>query len=661
MTLEDNSKYIDLFIEESQEHIMTMNQLLLQLEGSGFDKDIIRQLYGLVHTIKGTAGVLGIDPICNLAHTMEDLLDEFQSKVETMDKVTLELLFKSSDLIESMLKELSEKKSVKSDPTVLIKELNAIMDKNTVNNENENKISKNNTPNDRLTLNPEQKELVMESLAENRNVYELDLTIEDDLKFKAGRIFQFEKALSTDGYVIATVPEFEAIDDDLTEIKILFATDKDIDYLAEKAISIKGINNIDFNPLNVTERFGIEQDSKITKENLEETKDKKQSQFSKAETIRIKSNLLDQLLDLVGEIMISNIRINQISTDLKHRELKQVLKNAERLIGELQDTVLRMRMVPVDHIFRRFPRMVRDKAKEENKNVDFQIYGHDIEIDRSLLDGIGDSLVHLLRNAVDHGIEPEEERVEGGKDSKGSITLSAFREQSSIVIELEDDGRGMNLDNLVNKAQQKGIITETEKKSMANKDKIQLAFLPGISTASQVSDISGRGIGLDTVKSKIELLGGTVKLDTKSGEGTKFTIKLPPSMSIISAMLVEVNQEKYAIPLENVCETTKLPATDIHEVAKSGMFQLRDEILPIFNIHTEFGGGFINVAQELPVIIVEKDDNRAGLVVTRFIGQQEIVVKNLSRDLRSTQYFSGATILGDGNVAMILDVSSLIN
>jgi two-component system chemotaxis sensor kinase CheA len=382
--------------------------------------------------------------------------------------------------------------------------------------------------------------------------------------------------------------------------------------------------------------------------------------LTKAETIRVKSKLLDQLLDLVGEIMISNIRVNQIAIDLKHRELKQVLKNAERLIGELQDTVLGMRMVPVDHIFKRFPRMVRDMAKEGKKEVRFEIMGNDIEIDRSLLDEIGDILVHLLRNAVDHGIESEKDRKDNGKKSRGNIRLTAFREQSNIVITIEDDGRGLNIKGILEKALRNNVITEEEMEGLEEKQALNLAFHPGISTASRVTEISGRGVGLDVVKNKIEALGGTVRLETEQRIGTKFTLKLPPSMSIISAMLVEVNNENYAIPLENVSETTKVTEKEVHEFAESGMFRLREEILPLLNIHSDFGGGTGSFEVDMPVIIVEKDDERAGLIVTRFIGQQEIVVKNLSKDLRHSKYFSGATILGDGNVALILDVGALI-
>jgi two-component system chemotaxis sensor kinase CheA len=317
-------------------------------------------------------------------------------------------------------------------------------------------------------------------------------------------------------------------------------------------------------------------------------------------------------------------------------------------------------MVPVDHIFKRFPRMVRDMAKDKKKDINFEIVGNDIEIDRSLLDEIGETLIHLLRNAVDHGCESEDERKANKKKTRCHVKLSAYREQSNIVITVEDDGRGIDIKKIVAKAIENGIVKEEEATNLEEKQAFMLAFNPGISTAQKVTEISGRGVGLDVVKNKIEGLGGTVRLESNPDAGTKFTMKLPPSMSIISAMLVEVNQENYAIPLENVSETTKVSTTDVHEFAKSGVFRLREEILPLLNVHSDFGGDLNSFKEEMPVIIVEKDEERAGLIVTRFIGQQEIVVKNLSRDLRHAKYFSGATILGDGNVALILDVGALI-
>lgn len=665
----DKSKYLDMFVEEAQEHLQILNSVLLDLEEKGYDKEQMNAAYRTVHTIKGSASVLGIDIIGDLAHTMEDLFDLLRENDEILDDEMLDILFKSSDLIETMIQEISKSGSVKTKGEKIIVEIKSLMD-NTGEQEdiskNHNKMSR---PKKSLSENKErliykmtddQKNHVMETLSEGKSVFEIVVDLQEKERFKEGRVFQLLREISNIGFIFSSVPETKDISDETEQVKILMTTNKNLKTLNKIIKKASGIKNHTVNPIDLTNLEDTGKDEKERNESTKTSDSKEPKVLSKSETIRVKSKLLDQLLDLVGEIMINNIRVKQIAIDLKHRELKQVLKNAERLIEELQDTVLRMRMVPVDHIFKRFPRMVRDMAKEEGKEVKFEIMGNDIEIDRSLLDEIGDSLVHLLRNAVDHGIESENDRREVGKKPKGNLKLHAFREQSNIVITVEDDGRGLNSDKLIEKAMKNGIITPEEAESIEYKDALSLAFQSGVSTALKITEISGRGVGLDVVKNKIEELGGTVKLESEPGSGTKFTMKLPPSMSIISAMLVEINGENYAIPLENVSETTKVNIEEIHEFAKSGMFRLREEILPLLNVHSEFGGDLEGFNGEMPVIIVEKDENRSGLVITKFIGQQEIVVKNLTKDLRQAQYFSGATILGDGNVALILDVGTLM-
>jgi two-component system chemotaxis sensor kinase CheA len=657
---------MDMFVEEAQEHLQILNSVLLDLENKGYDKEQMNAAYRTVHTIKGSASVLGIEIIGDLAHTMEDLFDLLREREEILDDEMLDVLFKSSDIIESMIQEISKDGSVKTQGNEIIEEIKNLLEnvdttKPPVKDEGGGKDKKNSRSikKEEITfdLNDEQKNSILEVIAQGKKVYEIVVGLNDEERFKEGRVFQLLRNLSGVGSVLSSTPETNDISDATEQVKVIMTTNKKLKTLNKIIKDASGVKDHKISPIDP----GIlEYSQKEVKGQSDSVNSKKQNALTKSETIRVKSKLLDQLLDLVGEIMINNIRVKQIAIDLKHRELKQVLKNAERLIDELQDTVLRMRMVPVDHIFKRFPRMVRDMAKEEGKEVNFEIMGNDIEIDRSLLDEIGDSLVHLLRNAVDHGIESENDRRTEGKKPKGDLNLHAFREQSNIVITVEDDGRGLNAERLLEKAKKNEVITQEEAENMEYKDALSLAFQSGVSTAQKITEISGRGVGLDVVKNKIEALGGTVKLESEPGNGTKFTMKLPPSMSIISAMLVEINGENYAIPLENVSETTKISTAEIHEFAKSGMFRLREEILPLLNVHNEFGGTLEGFNGEMPVIIVEKDDDRSGLVITKFIGQQEIVVKNLTKDLRQAQYFSGATILGDGNVALILDVGTLM-
>jgi two-component system chemotaxis sensor kinase CheA len=669
MRMIDKSKYMDMFVEEAQEHLQILNSVLLDLENKGYDKEQMNAAYRTVHTIKGSASVLGIDIIGDLAHTMEDLFDLLREREEILDDDMLDILFKSSDLIETMIHEISKKGSVKTKGEKIIEEIKGLMktvdgSKVTPKGPKKGKKVKKTKRNEKqvlsFNLTEDQKNQVMEALAQGLGVYEIDVDLDENERFKEGRVFQLIRELSENGYVIASTPDTKEIHNETAQVKILMTTKNSLKDLTKILKNASGVENHSVTPLDSTNADYIIKKGNGEKDNDKTSNAKQQAGITKSETIRVKSKLLDQLLDLVGEIMINNIRVKQIAIDLKHRELKQVLKNAERLIEELQDTVLRMRMVPVDHIFKRFPRMVRDMAKEEGKEINFEIMGNDIEIDRSLLDEIGDSLVHLLRNAVDHGIESENDRRSRGKKPRGDLKLHAFREQSNIVITVEDDGKGINTKKLIEKATNSGVLTQEEADKMEEKDALSLAFQPGISTAMKITEISGRGVGLDVVKSKIEELGGTVRLESEEWGGTKFTMKLPPSMSIISAMLVEINGENYAIPLENVSETTKISHEEIHEFAKSGMFRLREEILPLLNVHKEFGGNLEGFDKEMPVIIVEKDDDRSGLIITKFIGQQEIVVKNLTKDLRQAQYFSGATILGDGNVALILDVGTFM-
>ncbi len=658
----DKSKYLDVFIEEARENLQGVNNVLLELEEKGFSEESMAVAYRVVHTIKGTAAVIGIEPISELAHVMEDLFGILVEQKKTPEKKLLNLLFRGADTIEKMIVQLEKEGTTDIKVDGLIAEMKKFEDLNAKSAVTEKENGSENQGCS-LVLDTEQKKLVNEAIGAGKLVYEVVVTYEKKLKFKEGRAFQLVRRLAQMGSIITSRPVSTEVKEDDDGITLLLVTQENAEEIAKAAKDVIGMEQVDIEML-----MGFKDDETCSAEPLEAgeaprsvegASTSEKSSISTGNTIRVKSKLLDQLLDLVGEIMINNIRINQIATDLKHRELKQTLQNNSRLMTEMQDIVLRTRMVPVDFIFKRFPRMVRDVSEESKKDVEFTMKGNDIEIDRSLLDEIGDSLVHLLRNAVDHGIEPAETRKANGKPAKGTLILSAFREQSSIVITVEDDGRGMDPAKIAKKAVQKGLVTQEEVERMEEKKILSFVFLPGFSTAEKVSDISGRGVGLDVVKTKIEGLGGFVKMDTKVGKGTKFTLKLPPSMSIIRAMLVEVNNEKYAIPLENVRETVRVNMDQVIEVAHQGVFRLRNEVLPVLNIHSEFGG-LINEHKDMPAIIVEKNENSAVLVVSRLIGQQEIVVKNLGRDLRSAGFFSGATILGDGKVAMILDVGAFI-
>ncbi len=653
----DSSKYIDVFIEETRDQLQTVNSVLLSLEESGFNEEQMNEAFRVVHTVKGSAGVIGVSHISELAHIMEDLFDILRKRKEVPERSMIQLLFTGVDKIEKMLCQLEKDGTTNLDVTELIAKMKQARDSTSSTAKPTAEKAKELTT---VQITPVQKTQVEEAMAQGKRPVQVKISFAPELKFREGRAYQAVRNLSNVGMVATSQPAITDMPDDTPFFLNLLLTDKSDEMIIQSVNGVTGVALVELSPwtMNVAAPATTEARGEV-KEEASGAEDRSSSGLSTASTIRVRSKLLDQLLDLVGEIVINNIRVNQIAIDLKHRELKQTLQNNTRLMGEMQDVVLRTRMVQVDFIFKRFPRIVRDLAQANNKEIEFVMRGTDIEIDRSLLDEIGDALVHLLRNAVDHGIEEKQDRIAKGKKPQGTIILSAFQEQGNVVITVEDDGKGMDIKKITAKAVSKGLITADEAERMDERSRMQFIFLPGFSTADKISDLSGRGVGMDVVKTKIEGLGGTVRLDSTYGKGSKITLKLPPSMSIIRAMLVEVNSEKYAIPLENVRETVRVPMDAVHTIGDNGVFKLRNEVLPILNIHNEFGGSG-EIVREMPAIIVEKNENRACLLVSRLIGQQEIVVKNLGKDLRQTGYFSGATILGDGKVAMILDVGAFI-
>ncbi|HSV42464.1 MAG TPA: chemotaxis protein CheA [Methanomassiliicoccales archaeon] len=650
----DRSGYVEAFIEEAKENLEIVNKMLLQLEEGGYDDAAMNEAYRILHTIKGTAGVVGVDPVQACAHIMEDLLDVLRKEKRAPAKELLDIFFQALDTIERMIKDLETEGTVKTSPKDIIAKMKAF-DMNGPTDASKKAEPKEND--DKLPLTAEHKIKVAEAMAANKDVYAIRAIFEPDLKMREGRAYQLRKRLAACGDIIFINPTVETVGDETNDMVFLLASNETESALMEAAMDIIGVAQ------SKADKYVIpteEEEEKADEHCSSKGEARSNGHTSSSASIRVKSKLLDQMLDLVGEIMINNIRINQIANDLKNRELKQSLQNNSRLMTEMQDIVLRTRMVQVDFIFKRFPRMVRDVGNELGKDVEFTMRGNDIEIDRGLLDEIGDALVHLLRNSIDHGIESPETRVAAGKKPKGSLILSAFQEQSNIVITVEDDGKGIDPQKIAKKAIEKGLVTAEEVAKLDDKKIINFVFLPGFSTAEKITGVSGRGVGMDVVRSKIEGMGGFVKIESEAGKGTKMTLKLPPSMSIIRAMLVEINHEKYAIPLENVRETVKVPLNKIHDISSHGVFRLREEVLPVLNVQTEFGGGMLDDIKDMPAIIVEKNENRACLLVSKLIGQQEIVVKNVGRGLRSTGYFSGATILGDGKVAMILDVGAFI-
>ncbi len=479
----DRSKYLDVFIEEARENLQIVNNVLLELEENGYKDESINEVFRIAHTIKGTAGVIGIDPIRELTHAMEDLFDQLRTVKIAPDKEQIELMYRCVDTIEKMLDELESKGTTTTEIKDLVLRIQNYM-QNTPADQVEQRTTAVQLPH--IELSAEQKNQVMEAISEGNKVFEIGIIFRSDLQLKQGRAYQLLRKLSGSGFVVASAPAWSDVDDKDLGVSLMMITKSNKDDIVTISKDVTGVIDVKVAQFGQEDNAQVEVVSKKGEKCPSEEGQRGEKSLSTGSTIRVKSKLLDQLLDLVGEIMINNIRINQISSDLKNRELKQILQNNARLMSEMQDTVLRTRMVEVDFIFKRFPRMVRDMASENGKEIDFCMKGNDIEIDRSLLDEIGDALVHLLRNAVDHGIEPSEIRKRSGKSTKGSVVLSAFQEQSNIVITVEDDGYGMDPNVIASKAVQKGLISKEEADRLDDRSKLAFIFLPGFSTSEKI-------------------------------------------------------------------------------------------------------------------------------------------------------------------------------
>lgn len=378
-------------------------------------------------------------------------------------------------------------------------------------------------------------------------------------------------------------------------------------------------------------------------------------------TVRVKLEHLDNLMNLVGELVISKARLDQLEDSRKAPELSETLDRVKTILGDLQHEVMQVRMVPVGQVFNRFPRMVRDIAHELGKEVEFVMEGSDIELDRTILDEIGDPLVHLLRNAIGHGIESQEEREQKGKSKLGTIHLIAQREKEGAVIEVKDDGRGIDPKVIRKVACQKGFISRREAEALDDNEATQLICLPGFTSAGETTSLSGRGVGVDAVKAKIEALGGTLTVKSELGKGARFIMKLPPSLAIIKALLVSAEGETYAIPLKNVSEVVEGRRNEIRSVKEEDVIVIHEQVVPLNHLEEYFGHSLNGDDQKesFPVVVVDVDDRKKGLIVDAILSQQDVVIKPLTETLQSIKGLGGATILGNGKVAFILDARNL--
>ena len=709
----ETNQYMDMFLDESHEHLQSLNDGLLGLEDNAEDLSILNEIFRNAHTLKGMSATMGYNKIAELTHEMEDVLDMLRKEQLAVTGDIIDTLFKCIDSLEQMINNVAN-----GDPedlidvSDLVAKLTAIMRGEKAPAAPAAETSPAPAPAAEPTatatpaaatgsadapveLTDTEKSVIAEATKNGMRGIYLKVTLADSCLLKSARSYMVMNALEEVGEVIRTIPPAEDLEQEAFErsFEVILITAVDEEHIQE---AVMGISEIETAETQVISLGGapapapapvVEQKSASTSAatapapapapKLSAPANKPtptpppaaqtpanaaaQKKSHAGQSVRVDIEKLDTLMNLMGELVINKVRLEQIGQVHRLSELTETLEQMDRVTTDLQNIVMKVRMVPVSQVFNRFPRMVRDVTKELNKEINLTIEGEDTELDRTVIDEIGDPIMHLLRNSLDHGIEMPDEREAKGKPRIGEVGLIARHEGNNVVIMVTDDGKGIDADIIRHKAVEKGLYTQEEVDALDDADAVRIIFLPGFSTAEKISDISGRGVGMDVVRSKIESLSGQVDVETRVNEGSVFKIKLPLTLAIIQAMLVQVQAEMYAIPLASIDSTLSVQPSDIRTVQNNEVIVLRGEIIPIIRMEESLMVPHVKDTKELFVVVVHAGDSKAGIVVDKLIGQQEIVIKTLGNLFMGLKMFSGATVLGDGRVALILDVATMLN
>lgn len=686
------NQYLEVFIEESKEHLQACNDHLLELEKSPEDISIVNEIFRSAHTLKGMSATMGYEDLANLTHQMENVLDAIRNHKITVTPEVFDVVFLAVDDLEKMVFSIAGGGDGKCDVTDVVSKLKQIEKGESptgqANQEVTATIASSSSPStDQSKSIYDEFELTVlqQSSEQGFHPYEITIDLRADCLLKAARVYMVFEVLEKIGEIIKSTPAVEQLEEEQfdSEFTVTLVTKEPAEDVQKKVMKVSEVEKVIVTPLSSdmvrkgfeekTEQLNEDQQQTVDapSKNVKEqsTEEKKKSESSNnakqantsSKTIRVNIERLDILMNLFEELVIDRGRLEQISRELNNQELHETVERMSRVSGDLQNIILNMRMVPVETVFNRFPRMVRQLARDLNKKINLEIIGAETELDRTVIDEIGDPLVHLLRNALDHGVETPEERKAKGKIEEGTVVLKAYHSGNHVFIEIEDDGAGISRERVLKKALEKGIVSEQVAATMTDKQVYELILASGFSTAEKISDVSGRGVGLDVVKNTIESLGGSVSIDSREGEGSIFLIQLPLTLSIISVMLIEIQKEKYAIPLSSIIETAIVKKDDILNAHNQKVIDFRGKVVPLLFLKDLFKVPVFEEEDEFySVVIVRKGDKMAGLVVDSFIGQQEVVLKSLGNYMTSVFAISGATILGDGQVALIVDCNALI-
>ena len=706
----DVSQYLEIFIDETSEHLQNLSDCIMELEKDPENMDTINEIFRAAHSLKGMAGTMGFKRMQRLTHDMENVFQEVRSEKVKVTSSMIDLLFKCLDAIEGYLDNVKASSDEGTeDNELIIKELNDFIaaEDGAAAAPAQAEPKKEEAPaqtaggDDKkyfeFGLSESEKDKIKQAEEGGAHIYGMTIYIQKECLLKAARAFLVFKAVEEFGEILVYNPSSQDIEDEKfdCDFSIFIASDEPYEKIAEAAKSVSEIDKVVGEEVKYETLAAKQEKAEADAAAAEKSQDapaeaapaqeqpqaqaakpaaKTQSSGNKKQTVakpvtnrtvRVDIEKLDALMNQVSELIIAKNSLVSISStdsgDFQNQSFHEQIEYLERITTNLHESVMKVRMVPIESVVAKFPRMIRDLSRKLDKKMELYMTGEDTELDRTVVDQIGDPLMHLLRNSADHGLEDNATRIAKGKPEVGSIFLNAFQEGNNVIIQVGDDGNGIDVEAVRNKAIERGVITEEQAETMSQKEIINLLFLPSFSMAKKITDISGRGVGLDVVKSNIEALGGDVEVKTELGVGTTFTVRLPLTLAIIQALMVEIRDEKYAIALGSISNIEDIPVKDIKYVEAQEVIHLRGKVIPLIRMDQVLD---IEPKEEEPesltVVIVQKGENLAGLVVDNLIGQQEIVIKSLGKYINNNKIISGATILGDGEVALILDVNVLM-
>ncbi len=695
----DVSQYLDIFIDETNGHIQALNDNIMILEKEPENKDVINEIFRAAHSLKGMAGTMGFKKMQRLTHDMENVFQEIRNDNIKVNSNLIDILFNCLDAIEEYLETVKATSDEGDNGNeALIQQLNDYLNGGATAAPAEEAVETKDAPakeeaaSDGLShmeVDDVTYSKIKEAQESGLHIYEFTVHIQKDCLLKAARAFLVFKAVEDFGEILAYNPSSQDIEDEKFDLdfSLVVASSQELQPIVDAIKAVSEIEGVDAKESSHEEFMQEEEPEAAPETKQEETKteDKpveapKAAKATKtsaksakannnkpvtARTVRVDIEKLDALMNQVSELIIAKNSLVSLSDSEQNGEdnnqsFHDQIEYLERITTNLHESVMKVRMVPIESVVNKFPRMIRDLSRKLNKPMELYMSGEETELDRTVVDQIGDPLQHLLRNSADHGIESPEERKKAGKPETGSIILNAFQEGNNVIIEVKDDGAGIDTEKVKEKAIERGLITPEQAENLTKKEIIDFLFMPSFSMAKKITDISGRGVGLDVVKSNIEALGGDVTVKSVKGTGTTFIVRLPLTLAIIQALMVEVRDEKYAIALGSIQNIENIPVSDIKYVQAEEVIHLRGMVIPLIRLDQMLDSAPSEEEPDnLTVVIVRKGDNYAGLVVDDLIGQQEIVIKSLGKCIDNNKIINGATILGDGEVALIIDVNAI--